>query len=119
VLTKDKIIIAFAGGLALGMFSSSAMAQDRGPVRGGENAYEPQKSLSEQLTGTWKLVSIVDVFDDGERRLSWGPEVGGMLHLDGHGHVMAVISAQTRSRARLKLLQGQNVRLLLILGPTQ
>jgi len=80
----------------LGMLSSSARAQDSGPVY-GENGYKPYlnepkpRSLSEQLTGTWKLDSIVDVFEDGERRESFGPEASGSLNFDGHGHFMMTL----------------------------
>jgi hypothetical protein len=55
------------------------------------NALGQQKSLKDQLVGTWTLVSITDVFQDGRKENSWGANVKGVVNFDGSGHVMLMI----------------------------
>jgi hypothetical protein len=59
-----------AAGLAL--LSGSALAQ--------------QKSLKEQLVGTWTLVSSDNVGADGTKRQLFGAKPKGVLTLDASGH---------------------------------
>jgi hypothetical protein len=59
-----------AAGLAL--LSGSALAQ--------------QKSLKEQLVGTWTLVSSDNVGSDGTKRQLFGAKPKGILILDASGH---------------------------------
>ena len=39
------------------------------------NALGQQKSLEEQLVGTWTLASASEVYQDGRKENSWGPAV--------------------------------------------
>jgi hypothetical protein len=55
------------------------------------NALGQQKSLKEQLVGTWTLVSVTDVYPDGRKENTWGPNVKGAVNFDGYGHVMVMI----------------------------
>jgi Lipocalin-like domain len=41
--------------------------------------------LKDQLVGTWTVVSNVETWDDG-KKVEWGPDLKGMLILDGSGH---------------------------------
>jgi hypothetical protein len=41
-----------------------------------------QKSLKEQLIGTWMLVSNIQKYQDGKEENSFGPKVKGILMLD-------------------------------------
>jgi hypothetical protein len=44
-----------------------------------------QKTLKEQLVGTWTFVSAVDVHPDGRRTDPWGPNPKGVFMFDGTG----------------------------------
>ncbi len=55
------------------------------------NALGQQKSLKEQLVGTWTLASVTDVYQDGRKENSWGPAVRGAVNFDGNGHFMLMI----------------------------
>jgi hypothetical protein len=54
-------------------------------------ALAQQKSLKEQLVGTWTLVSSVSKFPDGRTEDIFGPNPRGLLILDANGH-FALIS---------------------------
>jgi hypothetical protein len=49
------------------------------------SAVSQQKSLKEQLVGTWTFVSAIDVHKDGTRTDRWGPNPKGILMFDGNG----------------------------------
>ena len=49
------------------------------------NALSQQKSLKEQLTGAWTLVSNDNVAPDGTKRQLYGPNPKGILILDASG----------------------------------
>ena|SRR2546425_235449 len=51
-----------------------------------------QKSLREQLIGTWTFVASVDVRKDGTRVDRWGPNPKGMLVFDTSGRYVLVIN---------------------------
>src|SRR5713101_6387769 len=55
------------------------------------NAIAQQKSLKEQIVGTWTLVSVVAVSQDGRRGNPWGPAVKGAASFDGSGKVTFMI----------------------------
>jgi hypothetical protein len=55
------------------------------------NALGQQKSLKDQLVGTWILASVADAYPDGRKESSWGPDVKGAVNFDGNGHVMLMI----------------------------
>ena len=49
-------------------------------------AVAQQKSLKEQLVGTWILVEAVDVAADGTKTNSWGANPKGTYMFDASGH---------------------------------
>src|SRR3979490_1521645 len=50
------------------------------------SSFAQQKSLKEQLVGTWILVEAVDINSDGSKSNSWGPNPKGTYMFDGSGH---------------------------------
>jgi hypothetical protein len=56
------------------------------------NAIAQQKSLKDQLVGTWTYVSSVDVRKDGTKVDRWGPNAKGMFVFDAVGHYVLVIN---------------------------
>ena len=55
------------------------------------NAVAQQKSLEEQLVGTWTFVSATEVQKDGTKVDRWGPNPKGMLVFDANGRYVLVI----------------------------
>ena len=55
------------------------------------SAVSQQKSLKEQLVGTWTFVSAIDVHKDGTRTDRWGPNPKGVLMFDGNGRYALMI----------------------------
>ena len=53
-------------------------------------AFSQQKSLKEQLIGTWTLVSNDNVAPDGTKRQLYGPNPKGILVLDTGGHYVQI-----------------------------
>lgn len=56
------------------------------------SAQSQQKSLKEQLAGTWTLVSNDLVGPDGAKRPSYGPNPKGVLILDAGGRYALIIT---------------------------
>jgi len=54
-------------------------------------AVDQQKSLKEQLVGTWTFVTSADVQKDGTKVDRWGPNPKGMLVFDANGRYVLVI----------------------------
>src|SRR5215831_16336659 len=50
-----------------------------------------QKTLKEQLVGTWNLVSVSEVYQDGKSQNPWGPNVKGAASFDPNGKMMFMI----------------------------
>ena len=50
------------------------------------NAMAQQKSLKDQLVGTWILVEAIDVHPDGSRTNPWGTNPKGTYMFDASGH---------------------------------
>src|SRR5262245_64667257 len=50
-----------------------------------------EKSLKEQLLGTWTLVSLAEVYPDGRRENPWGPALKGAVNFDSSGKVMLML----------------------------
>jgi hypothetical protein len=63
--------------LGVALPSSSAVAQ--------------QKSLKDQLLGTWTLVSVTEVYQDGRKETPFGPAVKGAVSFDGNGKFTLMI----------------------------
>ena len=55
------------------------------------NALGQQKSLKDQLVGTWTLASSSEDYQDGRKENSWGSGVEGAINFDGNSHVMLMI----------------------------
>ena len=75
-MNRRSVLIISALGLAL--LPSHAIAQ--------------QKSLKEQLVGTWMFVTSADVQKDGTKVDRWGPNPKGMLVFDRNGRYVLVIN---------------------------
>lgn len=50
-----------------------------------------QKSLKEQLTGTWVAVSLRATTPDGKTQDVWGPNPKGILIYDANGHYAQIL----------------------------
>ncbi len=50
-----------------------------------------QKSLKDQLVGTWTFVSAIEVHRDGTKADRWGPNPKGILMFDASGRYVQVI----------------------------
>ena len=55
-------------------------------------AVAQQKSLKEQLVGTWTFVSALDVHPDGKKTDRWGASAKGIFMFDQHGHFAQFIT---------------------------
>jgi hypothetical protein len=49
------------------------------------NATAQQPSLKQQLLGTWTMVSVVDVYENGKTVDDWGPAIKGAASFDANG----------------------------------
>ncbi len=71
------------------------------------DAVAQQKSLKEQLVGTWKLVSVDNVRNDGSKLQVFGPNPKGVVIYTSNGHFALVqirsdlprLAANSRDRA--------------------
>ena len=59
------------------------------PLSGGAAAQE--RSLKDQLVGTWTLVSVADVYENGRKVDDWGRSVGGAASFDANGRFTYMI----------------------------
>jgi hypothetical protein len=50
-----------------------------------------QKSLKEQVIGTWNIVSVEEVYPDGRKDTPWGPNMKGAVSFDQNGKVLLMI----------------------------
>ncbi|MFS0732977.1 lipocalin-like domain-containing protein [Microbacterium sp. 1P10UB] len=48
------------------------------------------------LVGAWRLVSVTEIFDDGERKPEFGPNADGYLSYSPNGIVSAVLGSMDR-----------------------
>jgi Lipocalin-like domain len=72
------------------LLSASAMAL-LGVALLADDAGAQQKTLREQLIGTWLAVSVVTAHQDGTKIESFGPNVKGMQIFDSNGRVVIVL----------------------------
>jgi len=49
------------------------------------SAIAQQKSIKEQIAGTWTFVSALDVYPDGRKNDRWGTNPKGIFIFDGNG----------------------------------
>ena len=59
-------------------------------VLGGGNATGQQKTLREQLVGTWSYVAVDIVLPDGSRVPLFGPKPSGLASFDASGHYVLI-----------------------------
>jgi hypothetical protein len=69
--------------------SAIAAAGLAAPVR---TAVGQQKSIKDQLVGTWTFVSALDVHPDGKKVDRWGSGAKGIFIFDGQGHFAQFIT---------------------------
>jgi hypothetical protein len=50
-----------------------------------------QKSLKEQVIGTWQIVSVEEVYPDGHKETPWGPNMKGAVSFDPQGKVLLMM----------------------------
>jgi hypothetical protein len=70
---KPQAIVQALGMLILAVFLSAGRTSAQ------------QASLKEQLIGTWTLVAISDVYENGKKVEDWGKSVGGAVSYDANG----------------------------------
>jgi hypothetical protein len=63
------------------------------------NALGQQKTLKEQIVGTWILDSVYDQTEDGIKHEPWGPGVKGIAMFDENGHFSWQIMAANRPKS--------------------
>src|SRR5262245_35767437 len=56
------------------------------------SASAQQKSMKDQIVGTWTFVSALDVHPDGKKTDRWGPNPKGVFMFDSHGHFAQFIT---------------------------
>src|SRR5215210_6628896 len=69
---RHILSLSLTTAVGLALLSGSALAQ--------------QKSLKEQLVGTWTLVSLDNVLPDGKKQEPYGAKPRGILIFDANGH---------------------------------
>ena len=67
---------------AFGLIAVAALAL----AAPGNDAVAQQKTLKEQLVGTWTAVSVVETTVDGSKTDRWGSHLTGILMFDANGH---------------------------------
>ena len=78
------------------IISLSAIAASALAILPG-SAFAQQKSLKEQLVGTWTLISYDSVAADGSKKSVFG-SLKGYVMLDAGGHYMYMVVDMTRSK---------------------
>src|SRR2546423_4750078 len=68
-----------------------------------ENAVSQQKSLREQLLGTWTLVSHESVRPDGSRFPVYGANPKGVAFFDPDGHFIITVMRSDRAKYAIDL----------------
>jgi Lipocalin-like domain len=86
---RSILSISAATALGLAVLPSSAVAQ--------------QKSLKEQLVGTWNLISTQTADPNGNKRFPYGTSPRGILILDANGRYAAVQGRSDRPRLKSAL----------------
>ena len=90
---RSVLGVAAIAGLGLAMLLGNALGQ--------------QKSPKEQLLGTWALVSIDAVRQDGNRLPLFGPKPKGIAMFDGGGHyIISVMRSDLPAFAANDRMQG-------------
>ena len=64
-------------------------------------AFAQQKSLKEQLTGTWTLVSVDQTAKDGTKHQLFGSSPKGIQVIDANGKYVQIISRSDRAKFKI------------------
>ena len=56
------------------------------------NAAAQQKSIKDQIVGTWTFVSALDIYPDGRKNDRWGTNPKGVFMFDGNGRFAQFIT---------------------------
>jgi hypothetical protein len=59
-----------------------------------------QKSIKDQIAGTWTFVSAIDFHPDGQKEDRWAPNPGGVIMFDGHGRYALFITRSDLPKIR-------------------
>src|SRR5262245_20622958 len=62
------------------------------------SAMSGEKSLREQLVGTWKIVSVNNTRPDGSIKQIFGPNPKGIAVFDAHGNTAIVLMRSDRPK---------------------
>ena|ERR1041385_3680241 len=62
------------------------------------NAHAQQKSMKEQLSGAWTLVSVDQTSPDGKKHELFGPNPKGVMILDPSGQYVLIITRPGREK---------------------
>jgi Lipocalin-like domain len=71
---------------------SSSAATVLGLALMSDAAVAQQKTMKEQLVGTWTFVSAIDTNKDGTKTNRWGPSAKGLAVFDANGHYSFMIA---------------------------
>ena len=71
---------------------SSSAATVLGLALMSDAAVAQQKTMKEQLVGTWTFVSATDINKDGTKTNRWGPSAKGLAIFDANGHYSFMIA---------------------------
>src|SRR6266853_732407 len=75
---RNIISLSAITALGLALLPSSAISQ--------------QKSIKDQIVGTWTFVSALDVYPDGRKNDRWGTNPKGVFMFDGNGRFAQFIT---------------------------
>ena len=65
---------------------------------GAGSAYAQQKSLKDQISGAWTLVSVDQTSPDGKKQQLFGPNPKGVMMLDPSGQYVLIITRPGREK---------------------
>src|SRR4029079_12282088 len=65
---------------------------------GAGSAYAQQKSMKEQISGAWTLVSVDQTSPDGKKEQLFGPNPKGVMILDPSGQYVLIITRPGREK---------------------
>jgi hypothetical protein len=89
MIRRNLLGIAVITALSLSLLPGNALAQ--------------QKTLKEQLVGTWTLVSYTSTATDGNKTAVFGAQPKGILMIDAGGHYAMVLTDPGRTKWKSNL----------------
>ena len=61
------------------------------------SVFAQQKSLKEQIVGTWSITAVADQYDDGKKEITFGTGVKGVFNFDGGGRFTQLIIGEKQA----------------------